>query len=461
MKKFLLTTISLIIFSCMLSLLAYSIDTIEGTWLGTLRFNGTELRIVFNISKKFVDRKLVATIDSPDQGVKNIKVEVITFEKDQLVIISNSIKGMFEGKVKEDYTIEGNWKQAGMTIPLVLKRIKEIPEIVRPQEPKGPYPYKEEEVLYENKKDNIKLSGTLTLPQKGNKFPCVILITGSGPQDRNEMIFNHKPFLIIADYLTRQGISVLRFDDRGVGKSTGDFFKATTEDFAHDVIASIEYLKTRSEIDPKKIGLIGHSEGGIIASMVASQSNDVNFIVMLAGTGLTGEEILYLQSALILKTEGRSDEEINKNRELQKRIFKVVLEEKDNFLAEKKLREILSKEGIPHEGIDVKVKNLLSPWFKFFLSYDPKIALTKVKCPVLAINGEKDLQVPSKENLKSIEEALKIGGNKNYYIKELPDLNHLFQTCKTGSPSEYYKIEETFSPLALKIISDWILVQTK
>jgi len=385
-----------------------------------------------------------------------------------------SVGGIYEGKVSEDFlVIEGEWKQSGQTLPLTVKRVDKAVEILRPQEPKKPYPYIEEELVYENKEAGITLAGTLTLPPGKGPFPAVLLITGSGPQDRNETIFNHCPFLVLADYLTRQGVAVLRVDDRGVGKSTGDFSQATSEDFALDVLAGIEYLKTRKEINPKQIGLIGHSEGGLIAPMVAVKSPDVAFIVLMAGTGLTGEEILYLQSDLISKAMGVNEEEIAKSRQFNEKIFSVIKEEEDNEIAKERLRQMVmaylaelsdeEKDWIsdPEEYLKAQLQNLLSPWSRFFLTYDPKPTLSKVKCPVLAINGEKDFQVPPKENLSAIEEALKAGDNKNFTIKELPDLNHLFQTAQTGLPSEYAKIEETISPNALKLIGDWILEQTR
>ncbi|HZK11945.1 MAG TPA: alpha/beta fold hydrolase [Atribacterota bacterium] len=447
--------------------------SIEGIWEGKLKVPGIELRIVCKISKS-PDGTLTATLDSPDQGVTGIPVEKVIVKDNDLYMEINSLGGIFEGKISSDFlTIEGQWKQSGQILPLTVKRVNKIVEVFRPQEPKKPYPYIEEEVVYENKEAEITLTGTLTLPSGKGSFPSVLLITGSGPQDRNEAIAGHRPFLVLADYLTRQGVAVLRVDDRGVGGSTGDFSQATSEDFASDVLAGIGYLKTRKEINPEQIGLIGHSEGGLIAPMVAVKSPDVVFIVLMAGTGLTGEEILYLQGALISRAMGVSEEDITKNRQFNKKIFSLIREEKDEKIIEEKLRQMfmadwaeLNEEekkaiGDPEVYLKAQLQSLLSPWLKFFLTYDPKPTLSKVKCPVLALNGEKDLQVPPKENLSAIEDALKIGGNQNYTIKELPGLNHLFQTAQTGVPSEYAKIEETISPVALKIIGDWILEQTR
>ncbi len=299
------------------------------------------------------------------------------------------------------------------------------------------------------------------------------MITGSGSQDRDETIFNHKPFLVIADFLTRRGIAVLRVDDRGVGKSTGSPAKATSKDFVGDVLSGVDYLKSRKEINHDQIGLIGHSEGGLIAPMAAVESPDVAFIVLMAGPGLTGEQILYKQSALIGKVDGKSDEEISQNLDLMKKLYHVVKDEKDSAVASVKLHKVFDnyyeslsdkeKKEIKNSGqnFDLQIKTIMSPWFRYFLTYNPVPVLEKVKCPVLAINGSKDLQVPPEEDLAAIKKALEEGGNKNFEVKELPGLNHLFQPAKTGSPLEYGKIEETISPEALKIMCDWILKVTR
>lgn len=463
------------IFANPLQKAGFSNKDIEGVWQGVLKVQGMELRIVFKIFRQS-DGMLTATMDSPDQGAKDIPVEEVTFKNGNLRMEVKSARGIFEGKVNEDFSsIEGNWKQSGMTLPLVLKHIKKAPEIKRPQEPKKPYPYMEEEVTYKNKKARVKLAGTLTLPSGKGPFPAVLLITGSGAEDRNETVFGHRPFLVISDYLTRRGIAVLRVDDRGVGGSTGSTAQSTSEDFAGDVLAGVKYLKSRKEINPKEIGLIGHSEGGIIASMVAAQSSDIAFIVLMAGPGIPGDSLLLLQSAAIDKASGTGEKEIKKDNNLQRQIYDVVKNEKDNKIAEKRLKKImrnavagLSKEeraSMPEKDIEkninAEIKRVLTPWFRFFLTYDPRPTLMKVKCPVLAINGEKDLQVPPKENLYAIKEALEEGGNKHCTVKELPKLNHLFQSAKTGLPTEYAKIEETISPSVLKLITDWILEKTQ
>ncbi|MGH9881935.1 MAG: alpha/beta hydrolase family protein [Pyrinomonadaceae bacterium] len=349
----------------------------------------------------------------------------------------------------------------------------------RPQEPRPPYPYYAEEVVFENEKYGVRLAGTLTLPLSKGPFPAVVLCTGTGPQDRDETVFGHKPFLLLADYFTRLGIAVLRVDDRGVGKSTGSFSEATSEDFAADALAGIEYLKTRQEIAPEKIGLLGHCEGGLIVPIVAAQSRDVAFVVMMGGPGLKGEQVVIGAGGIESESEWIGDELIAQNRAAQERIFAIIRQEQDRGVAETKIRKeavVFSdlaarikaestgskkkKAAVLAAAIESQAALFLSPWFRFYLTYDPQTALMKVKCPVLAINGDKDIQVPAKENLEAIRKALELGENKDYTVLILPNLNHLFQNAETGAISEYERIEETISVLALDTVSNWILKHT-
>ena len=412
------------------------------------------------------DGSLKATLDSPDQGAFGIKVDSTIYNYPNIRFIVLAVRGSYEGKFEQD-SIVGTWSQ-GMPLPLTLKKTEKVEAPKRPQEPKPPYPYNEEEVTYPNKDAGLTLAGTFTYPKEGKSFPAVVLVSGSGAENRNEELFGHKPFLVLADYLTRNGIAVLRFDDRGTAKSTGDFSTATTKDFVSDALAGVEYLKSRKEVNKNEIGLIGHSEGGLIAPLAAVESPDVDFIVLMAGTGIVGKELLKKQTALILKANGYDEEKIKRDIDVLSRMYEVIVNEKDTSVAREKIKEIFDKSyaeltneekkeiGDPTQFFNQQVKTLLSPWFRFFLRYDPYPTLTKVKVPVLAINGEKDLQVPPEENLEMIKKALKEGGNKNYKVIELPGLNHLFQTAETGSPAEYSKIEETISPVALKTITDWI-----
>ncbi len=324
-------------------------------------------------------------------------------------------------------------------------------------------------MTYQNEAAGIKLAGTLTLPTGDKPAPAVILVSGSGPQDRNETVVGHRPFLVLADYLTRRGIAVLRFDDRGVGGSEGDTLTATTPDVAGDVRAGIVYLKSRREIDPSRIGLIGHSEGGLVAPLVASDSQDVAFVVLLAGTGVPGDEILFRQGELILRAEGTDDETIAKWLPSQRKLVAILKEETDPAKRDERLRAELAERGAEALGteeeqkqaIESTAKVMQTAWFRYFVGYDPRPALRKVHCPVLAINGEKDLQVDPEQNIPPIEKALAEAGNEDYTVRVFPGLNHLFQHCQTGAISEYGKIEETISPEVLAFVADWIAARVK
>jgi dipeptidyl aminopeptidase/acylaminoacyl peptidase len=339
----------------------------------------------------------------------------------------------------------------------------------RPQEPKGAFPYIEKEVKYSNLTAGVTLAGTLTLPRSRKPSPAVLLIAGSGPIDRDETVFGHKPFLVLADHLTRQGIVVLRVDKRGIGQSTGNYEVSTSEDFAADVLAGVEYLKTRKEVDTEKIGLIGHSEGGLIAPLAAVKSNDVAFIVLMAAQGVTGEKLVYTQETLISRSMGVSEEQINHQLDFQKQVLSVIINEPDLEKAEKLIQEIVAKHltKLPEEeqqasanAMEAQIKRCNSKWFRYFLTYDPGTSLEHLKMPILAINGELDFQVPPKQNLYLIGKILKETGNQNYKIIEFPKLNHFFQTCQSGSILEYGKIEETIAPEVLDTLSDWILETT-
>ncbi len=436
---------------------------ITGTWNGVLDFQGIQqLRIVFHIQEE--NGVYTATMDSPDQGATGIPTQGLSYEHPNLSIDMSALGAKFTGVVAEDFsTIDGTFSQAGMNLELKLGRAEvEMEAPKRPQEPQPPFPYYEEKVTFDNKAAGITLAGTLTLPSKKGKYPVVVLVSGSGPQNRDEELLGHKPFLVLADHLTRQGIGVLRYDDRGVAESTGDFSSATSADFASDALAAVEYLKKRKGVNKKQIGIAGHSEGGLIAPMCAAQSKDVAFIVLLAGPGVDGEEVLIKQIADIERAQGTSEEKIQTDLRKYRQVFRLIKTEQDTSRLRLKLSAMLESEmGEQAENTKEQVKKevdeYLSPWFRHFIQYDPRTSLEKVRCPVLAINGEKDLQVDPKINLEAIEAALKKGGNTRYMIQEMPGLNHLFQSCTTGSPMEYNKIEQTFSPVALEFVSGWIL----
>ncbi len=445
---------------------------ITGQWNGVLKIQGMQLRLVFNISKTATG--YTSTMDSPDQGAKDIPTSSTSFENNLLNIKIEKAKIEYVGTLGKDNIIFGNFSQAGQTFSMDLSHDKiEIVEAKRPQNPIEPYPYYSEEVTFKNKKAGVTLSGTLTLPKKEGVYPVVILISGSGPQNRDEELLGHKPFLVLSDYLTRNGIGVLRYDDRGTASSTGDFKTATTQDFATDVQAAVAFLMTKKGVNKKKIGLAGHSEGGIIAPIVAAKSKNVAFIVLLAGTGIPGDELLLLQQELIGRASGESEENLILGKKENTELFEIIKKSTDldqikkdlsvHMLASLKENPDSGKpEGVSDEEyVKYTVEQIATPWMVYFIKYNPAIILGKVKCPVLAINGSKDLQVPSKENLPAIQAALVKGGNQKVTTKELANLNHLFQECETGSPSEYAEIEQTISPVALELMLGWINEQVK
>lgn len=442
---------------------------LAGTWMGTLKVMGGQLRLVVRISHN-EDGSYSSLLDSPDQGAKDIPTSQTTWVNDSLRIEAAMLGALYAGRYHPDsLVITGTWSQGGMSFPLNLKRSDGGHVMRRPQEPQPPWPYLVEEVTIRNEAAGIELAGTLTRPAGHGPFPAALLISGSGAQDRDETIFGHRPFLVLADHLTRRGLVVLRLDDRGVGKSRGSLAEATTADFVGDALAAAGYLKSLSCVHPRQIGLIGHSEGATVAPMAAVRSRDVAWIVMMAGMGMTGERIIARQSELIARADGADAAAISRNRLLQEQIVAVLKAEKDDSLAAVRLRPIFSASlaelsaeerkalGEGDQYINAQVRQLTSPWFRYFLACDPIPVLRRVKCPVLAINGELDLQVPAHENLQAIERALQAGGNERCRIHLYPGLNHLFQTAQSGSPREYGQIEETMAPQVLQDIGDWIL----
>jgi pimeloyl-ACP methyl ester carboxylesterase len=434
-----------------------------GTWAGALDVGVMKLRLVFHVSAS--EAGLTATMDSPDQGAKGIPVSSVMRDGDAFKLEIAAAHASFAGTISKDgTTITGTWTQGANALPLVLTSVKGDAakvegERLRPQNPTRPYPYKEVEVSYRNPSQGDTLAGTLTIPEGKGPFTAVLLITGSGPQDRDETLLGHKPFLVLSDYLTRRGIAVLRVDDRGIGKSTGTFAGATTADFATDVEAGVAFLKTRPEVNPAKIGLIGHSEGGIIAPMVAARDKDVAFIVMMSGSGVPGYEVILEQAKLIEEGMGVPAAKAEADEAEHRADYELIL--KNQGLSEPGL-EALLKAKLAHDGVPVAEANALvaqvsGPWFRYFLAYDPRLALRQLRLPVLALIGSKDLQVVPEQNLPALREALK--DDPKAEVLELPGLNHLYQTAKTGLPSEYQEIEETIAPLALKTIGDWVVKQ--
>ena len=444
-----------------------------GVWLGAMKVGPVELRLGVELAD--VSGALEGSMTSIDQGAAKMKIDEATFADGKLRLTLKSIGGTFEGKLSEDgVALEGEWAQGGQKFPLTLKRVDRLPTTLRPQEPKKPYPYNAEELTFESKPAGIKLAGTLTWPKEGGPHPAVVLISGSGPQDRDEQVMGHRPFLILADHLTRHGVAVLRYDDRGVGKSQGDYAAASTEEFVTDALAAVEYLKSRKEIDPERIGLIGHSEGGVTGPVAAGRApGDVAFMVLLAGVGVPMDELLVRQGHDLMKLGGAPAGAIEKANALQRKLFRAVKDAPDAPAAEKAVRAVIEAEaatmseaertaaGLAGPGVDGQVKVITGPWFRGLLRYDPAATLAKVTCPVLAVCGEKDIQVAAKENLEGIRAGLAAGGNPDVEVVELPGLNHLLQHCKTGAIAEYATIEETMAAEALDVVTAWVRERAK
>jgi pimeloyl-ACP methyl ester carboxylesterase len=426
------------------------LSRLEGDWAGKLDAGAFKLRLVLHVHTNA--GTTAATMDSPDQNANGLPATV-TLDGGHVRISAQGAAGSFDGQLTADGAgLVGQWSGAPTTF--TRQAIGPTAAPVRPQIPAKPYPYREETVTYPGGTAPVHISGTLTIPQGVGPFPAVLLIAGSGPQARDETVFGHPIFLVLADCLTRHGIAVLRYDKRGIGQSTGDLAAATSKDFAADAEAGVAYLKNRPEIDARRIGLIGHSEGGIIAPMVAETDPSVAFVVLMAGPGVRGDEITMAQARAITGAGGASESAIAVGAALERRFLDAVLSAKDQHSAELAVRDVLRGAGLPQTAIDAQAKAASSDWYRFFLGYDPAPALRRLRLPVLAIIGSKDLQVTADQNLPALREALK--DDPDAKVLELPGLNHLFQTAKTGAPSEYGDIEETMSPTALELIANWI-----
>jgi pimeloyl-ACP methyl ester carboxylesterase len=452
-------------------LVAQEDERLVGSWRGGLE---ASLTIVFNISQD-ADSAFTGTMDSPDQGAIGIPLTSVTIEGSSVTVSIQVIQGTYTGTLSDEGDqLSGTWSQGPASLALTLVKGDPPPPPKRPQEPKPPYPYSSEEVTFTNTEAGIDLAGTLTIPDGLGPFPGVVLVSGSGPQDRDESLMGHKPFLVLADHLSRRGIAVLRFDDRGVGSSGGEFQTATSEDFTEDALAGVSYLEGQDRVAEAQVGIVGHSEGGLIAPLAAIRSEKVAYIVMLAGPGVPGIDILVAQGQLIGRAAGAPEAVIEMNSRVQRALADIAKEEPDAQKAGPIMRSAMREEiallppaimeAIPESqigdaAINTTVNQFNSPWFRFFLHYDPRPILEQVSVPVLAIFGEKDLQVPHELNVPEIEAAFQRGNNEATTVRVLPGLNHLFQQAESGAPSEYQQIKETFNQSALELVSSWILEQ--
>ena len=417
MKKYLFSLLAFVALTCQAQI--QPTTALLGSWSGKLKVGSMSLTIVLHLEQ--ADGSIKASLDSPDQGAKGIPANKEYFSDDSVAVKVEMIGATYRAKLK-DGKLDGTFSQSGMTFPLVMT--KGIPEVKRPQEPKPPFPYETEEVTFKNEKDGATLAGTLTWPigydKNAKKKPMVVLfVTGSGQENRDEEIFMHKPFLVIADHLARQGIASLRYDDRATGKSTGgDVQNATSEDFARDAEAGLDFLRSKKAFS--KVGILGHSEGGLIAFLLGAQKK-TDFIVSLAGPGVKGDTLSAVQSNRIMELSGIDPKLTVK-------------------MTAKKIRQ------------DTQFQKLR--WYQWFFDYDPSDNIGKTRCPVFALNGDHDTQVISSQNLTAIKQLLP--KSKKNLFKEYPGLNHLFQHCTTGLPTEYGDIEETISEEVLNDIVQWL-----
>lgn len=442
----------------MLILLAqiFHAQEITGNWKGELEIQGLKLPIILHITK--IEGNLKSTLDSPKQGANDIPVSTTEFENSELKFEVSNLKVSYSGTLKNG-KIEGTFSQGGMQLPLIFTKFEKQENYTfnRPQEPKPPFNYDTEDVLFENPIDKNTLAGTISQPKNFDKnHPILVMITGSGKQNRDEELFGHKPFWVIADNFAKKGIATLRIDDRGIGGSSKGSDNDTTENFATDISAAVNFLYAKGYTN---IGLIGHSEGGMIAPMVYNMNKKVKFLVLMAGPGTKIDELLIQQNEIAGKLAGMSEKDLKDSKTINKTIYDYIKNYKGNNY-ETDLKKFLAdnlKGKMNDSEITQNYNQTKNNWFRYFIKFNPDVYLSKVKIPVLALNGNKDFQVPSKENLEGIKKSLIKAGNKNFEIIEAEGLNHLFQECKTGAFSEYVEIEQTISPKILEKMSSWIL----
>ena len=446
-------------------------------WTGILNAGGQKIELRLHLIQN-ADKTYTSNWDVPAQKAKGIASSKTTLENSQLSIEIKMIGASYTGSLNvTGDKMEGTWGQSGMNFPLNMEPLKEdapVAVFIKPQTPKPPFAYTSQDIVYHGPNTNLDYGATLTYPNDNKKHSLVILITGSGKQDRDETIFDHKPFAVIADYLTKKGFAVLRVDDRGAGKSTGDFSKSTSADFALDVEEHILYAKSLAMVDTNKIGLLGHSEGGLIAPMVAARNKSVAFIVLLAGPGIQIVDLMGIQNELVLKSVGVSQDAISAYIPLYKNLMKTIIATDKKEEAIVKAKEIvkdwytstdkalvknttnINNEAEAEKFANAMTETLSTNWWKYFGAYDPQPILQKVKCPVLAINGSADIQVPADASIHGIDAALKKGGNKNFTTKQFEGLNHLFQKCTKCTVAEYGELETTIEPEVLDTIGDWL-----
>jgi uncharacterized protein len=444
---------------------ANAISPAEGTWQGAIETGNMRMRLQLHLSHD--DKKrLAASVDSLDQGVQGIPAADVSEKSGELKLELPAFNAEYIGTLSSDKNeINGHWSQNENLETLNFRRSDQVLELRRPQNPRKPYPFREEEVSFAAGDGKATLAGTLSLPQGTGPFPAAVLVGGSGPNDRDESVAGHKPFLILADFLARKGIAVLRYDKRGISGSTGNFSEATIEVFAQDAQSALAYLAKRTEVDARRLGVVGHSEGGILAALAATGSPDVKWVVLLATPASTGERTLLRQSELIARAGGLPEDQIERSLAFDRKAYAAVRQSKDPAALELRLQELVDQSGLgasmPPAALQAQIKLMGSPWFREFLDFDPLPLLTKLQCPVLALAGDRDLQVDSLENVPLLRKAYESSGNKDFTVLEIEGVNHLFQKAQSGSPALYGAIEETIAPEVLTAIGNWVAKHTE
>ena len=443
-----------IIILVLFSTIGTTFAQIEGYWKGQIDLGVQQLEMAFDI--KAEENGFSATLDVPAQGAFDQPVDEATFMDNRILLKMNAMSASYAGVLKGS-VIEGEFTQRGMTFSLnLVKDEKKDQQKARPQDPQPPFNYRIEEVTFRNEKEGFDLTGTLTIPEGKGPFPAMVLVSGSGQQNRDEELMNHRPFWVIADYMARHGIAVLRYDDRGVGGSGGEVYNATSMDFSYDAEAAFDFLRSQKLIDASKVGILGHSEGGIINFMVAARRPEVAFLVSLAGPSVSGIEVLKEQQAAILRASGMSEEMVQFSGNANAQMFDIIETSSSREEADSLLRQLVKGWGYNEELTEQTVGQLASPWMYYFLKYDPTEAIVKTTCPALLLNGSKDLQVIASQNLPAYEKIMAEHNKTNMTLREMPDLNHLFQHCETGSPNEYFTIDETISTEVLEMIGEFV-----
>lgn len=439
---------------------ANAVSKAEGTWQGAIETGNMRMRLQLHLSHDEAGQ-LVASVDSLDQGIQGIPASRVSEKAGELKFEIPAFNAQYTGTLSTTKNeISGHWDQNNNLEALNFVRSNRVLDLRRPQTPAKPYPYIEEEISFAAGSEKGTLAGTLTLPQGNGPFPAAILVGGSGPNDRDETIAGHKPFLLLADFLTRKGIAVFRYDKRGIAQSTGNFSGATIDDFTSDLQAAVAFAKSRKEVDAKRIGAIGHSEGGILAALAATGSSDLHWLVLLGTPATTGERTLLRQSELVSRAGGLSEEQIARSLQFDRKAYQAVKEEKDLAALQRRLQTLVAQSGLgesmPPEALQTQIRLMTSPWFQQFLTFDPEPVLEQLTLPVLALSGDLDLQVDSVENVPLLRQAYEASGNKDFTIIEIEGVNHLFQKAQSGSPALYGAIEETIAPEVLTAIGNWV-----